>query len=203
MALFGCNTTENTNDDITKEKEEEKKAQDNNENESNSKGEAGDNESNIVLNIGSIETVNRIIEGMDEEVKVVNYQIQPYDISYQLDETIGISEVKDNQITYLTQNDAYKIILESIEHTNREKAVANLQEKFETEEYEEKGELESTPSEENDLKGKMQFFGYPVKGFYVYEIDEHVLVITYQYPEEGGDGMYPLLESLRKSINVQ
>ena len=44
---------------------------------------------------------------------------------------------------------------------------------------------------------------HPVKGFIAYEIDEHVLVITFQYPIEGADAMYPLLEDLRKSIHVQ
>ena len=78
-----------------------------------------------------------------------------------------------------------------------------LQDRFETEGYEEKSELESTPSEENGLRGKMQYFTYPVIGYYAYEVNEHVLVITYEYPGEAGDGMYPLLESLRRSINVQ
>jgi hypothetical protein len=90
-----------------------------------------------------------------------------------------------------------------IEHTSLEQAVSSLQERFESEGYEDKGELESTPLEENGLRGEMQFFTYPVKGFYAYEIDEHVLVITYQYPGEAEDGMHPLLESLRKSIKVQ
>jgi len=63
--------------------------------------------------------------------------------------------------------------------------------------------LESTPLEENDLVGKMQFYGDPVKGFFAYEIDEHVLVITFQYSVEGADSMHPLLEDLRKSIHVQ
>lgn len=156
-----------------------------------------------MLNTLSTETVIRKVEGMDEEFKVIQYQIQPYNISYRLDETFGVPKVKDNEITYSNQNDEYKIILEVIEHTNLEKAVSDLQENFEMEEYEEKGKLESTPLEENDLNGKMQFFAYPMEGFYAYEIGENVLVVTYQYPSEAGDGMMPLLEALRTSINVQ
>ena len=141
------------------------------------------------------------------EVKVINYHIQPYGIAYQLDEAFGVPEVSSNKITYSTEYD-YKITLEMIEHTNLEKAVSNLQERFEAEGYEEvfrEGyELKSTPVEENGLIGKTQFYGdHPMEGFIVYEIDEHALVITFQYPIEGADGMNPLLESLRKSIKVQ
>ena len=50
-----------------------------------------------------------------------------------------------------------------IEHTSLDKSVSNLQEKFETEGFEEDFELDSTPLEENDLMGKMQFYDYPVK----------------------------------------
>jgi hypothetical protein len=217
MALFGCSTTsdnvENVNEGATKEDEEQvinkdstkEEAnqtinQEENKNQPNSQDVVEEVESDTVLNTGSTETVIRKIEGMEQEVKVINYQIAPYNISYQLDEVFGVPELNQNQIIYSNQNNTTKITLEIIEHTNLKKTVPSLQERFETEGYEKKGELESTPSEENGLRGKMQFFAYPVKGFYAYEINEHVLVITYEYSGEAGDGMYPLLESLRKSI---
>lgn len=155
------------------------------------------------VQIGSAETVMRIVEGMDQEVKVINYQLEHYGIAYQLDEVFGAPEVIENQLTYSTQQDEYKLNLEVLEHTTLEQAVSSLQERMETEGYNEKFELESTPAEENDLNGKMQFYVSPVKGFIAYEMDEHVLAITFQYPEEGGDGMYPLLKALRESIEVR
>ncbi|MEC5422545.1 hypothetical protein QGM71_03440 [Virgibacillus sp. C22-A2] len=190
-------------DDKNDHEEAGKEAPENDENQLNSEDVVEDNETDMEIHTGSTETVIRKVEGIDQEVKVINYHIQTYGIAYQLDEVFGVPEVNQNQITYSTQNDDYKIIVEMIEHTSLEKAVSNLQERFETEGYEENFELESTLLEENDLMGKMQFYGYPVKGFFAYEINEHVLVITFQYPEEGGDGMYPLLEDLRKSIHVQ
>ncbi|AOV07473.1 hypothetical protein BI350_07920 [Sporosarcina ureilytica] len=189
--MFGCDMTnenpEDTNEGVNIDKEEGGIS--GNKEQSN----PNDNESIMALNTGSTETVINKVEGMDVEVKVINYVIQPYDISYQLNETFDNPEVKQNQVIYSTQNDEYNITLEI--HTNLENAISNLQESFIAEAYEEKGELESTPIEENDLKGEMQFFAY--------KIDEHVLVITYQYPVEAGDGMYPLLEALRNSIHVQ
>ena len=95
-----------------------------------------------------------------------------------------------------------------IEHINLEKAVSDLQERFEADGYEEVFRegygLESTPVDENGLIGKTQLYGdLPMKGFIAYKIDEHALVITFQYPIEGADGMNPLLKNLRESIKVQ
>jgi len=202
IALFGCvMTSDNANEGVITEGKKE--TLESNNNQSDSEDLVEDNESTIEINTGATETVIRKVEGRDLEVNVLNYQIKPYDISFQLDEVFKAPEVEKNQITYSSEDNDYQIKLEVIAHTNFDKTVSNLQERFETEGYEEKGELEATPPEENDLRGKMQYFTAPMKGFYVYEIDEHVLVITYQYPIEGGDGMYPLLEDLRKSIKVQ
>lgn len=209
IALLGCNSTsddtENASEDVPNEEKQEDKGEfDNTEGDLDGESVVEDGELNIILNTGSTETVTRKIEGMDEEINVINYQIDPYGISYQLDERFADPEVEHNQITYTAQSEEYEIVVEVVENSSLEEVVLNLQERFETEGYEEKGELESTPLEENDLVGNMQFFSFdPMKGFYVYEIDEHVLVITYQYPAEAGDGMGPLLEALRTSIHVQ
>ena len=160
------------------------------------------------IHTGSTETVIRNSEGQDQEIKVINYYITTYGIAYQLDEVFGVPEVINNQIIYSSQYDDYKITLEMIEHANLEKAVSNLQGRFETEGYEESFEegyeLKSTPVEENGLIGKIQFYGdHPMAGYIAYEIDEHALVITFQYPIEGADAMNPLLKDLQKSIHVQ
>jgi exonuclease VII small subunit len=159
-------------------------------------------DSTLEVSTGSKETIMRKIEGMEQEIEVINYRIDPYNIHYQLDESFGVPRVNQNRITYSSQNNINTVSFEVIEHTSFEQVVSNLQKRFEKDGYEDKGELESTLLEENGLRGKMQFFAYPVKGFYAYEIDKNVLAITYQYSGESGDGMFPLLESLRKSINA-
>lgn len=161
--------------------------------------ESEKDESRLELVTGSKETIMRQIEGMDQEIQVYNYEIAPYGIHYQFDESFGIPEINQNRVIYSSHS---TVSFEVFEHINLEQIVSDLQKSFERDGYEDKGELENTPLEENDLRGKMQFFTYPVKGFYAYQINEHVLVITYQYPGEAGDGMFPLLESLRKSIRV-
>ena len=193
-------------DDENDHEEVEKKAPDSDENQVDSE-EVEDKETRLEIHTGSSDTVIRNVEGQNLEVKVINYDIQPYGIAYQLDEGFGVPEVSGNKIIYSTEYD-YKITVEMIEHINLEKAVSNLQEKFETEGYEESSQegygLESTPVKENGLIGRAQLYGdHPMTGFIVYEIEEHALVITFQYPLEGADAMNPLLESLRKSIKVQ
>ncbi len=197
ISLFGCKNTTNILENVkTAEKEDVNTISE------PSSQDGDDKESDVDIHSSSTESVMRVIEGMSEEIHVVHYKITPYNISYQLDESFGSPEWKDNQIIYSTQNDTYQIIFEVLVHTDLEKAVTILQEEFGMDEYEEKSELENTLTEENNLKGLMQSFAYPIKGFYLYEIDNHVLAITYQYPAEGGDGMMPLLEDLRKSIHL-
>lgn len=148
-------------------------------------------------------TVKRTVEGMEQEVNVIQYTIIPYDISFQLDEIFADPAVQDNKVIFSTQQDMYQITLEVIENKDLDEVVAELQKAYEEQAYDEKSSLEPTPVEENNLIGKMQYFAFPMRGFYAYQVDEHVLVITYQYPEEGGDGMIPLLEDLRRSIVVK
>ena len=193
----------NNNPIIDDKNDQEEEVPEDDGNQVDSEDEVENKETNMEIHTGSSETVIRNMEGQNLEVKVINYLMQPYGIAYQMDEFLGVPEVSNNKITYSTEYD-YKISLEMIEDANLEKAVSNLQERFETEGYEESYELKSTPVEENGLIGKTQFYGdHPMKGFIAYEIDEHALVITFQYPIEGADAMNPLLETLRKSIKVQ
>lgn len=159
--------------------------------------------SDILLNKVSTEKVSRKIEGINEDVKVNHYEIFPYNISFQLDDMFGVPEIEQNKFIYSVQNGKYKITLEVFEETNIDNVITQLQKSFKNENFDEKSDLENLPIEENDLVGKSQFIYDPVKGFYVYEIANNVLAITYQYPSEGGDGMTPLLKSLRQSIQVK
>lgn len=197
-------------DDENDHEEVEKKAPDSDENQVDSE-DVEDKETSLEIHTGSSDTVIRNVEGQNLEVKVINYEIKPYGIAYQLDEGFGVPEVSGNKIIYsyfFTTEFDYEITLELIEHTNLEKAVSDLQERFKTEGYEESSQegfgLESTPVDENGLIGKTQLYGdHPLKGYIAYEIDEHALVITFQFSWGGADSMFPLIETLRKSIKVQ
>lgn len=201
IVLIGCTGTseheENANDGVVNEEVED------NNNEKDSEEDVEEEVDETVLHTGSTETVMREIEGMEEGVDVINYEITPYNISYQLDESFGAPVQNANQFMYKDLNDIAQISLEILEQTSLDEAVSSLQEQFESEGYDEKGVLEDTPLEENGLQGKMQSYYDPVKGFYVYEMEEHVFAIKYEYPVEAADGMGPLMYSLRKSLQVK
>ncbi|MCM3741434.1 hypothetical protein M3210_14265 [Oceanobacillus luteolus] len=161
-------------------------------------------EAALEIHTGSVEAVTRKNEGMDQEVEVINYLIQPYKIAYQLDKVFGAPEVYENEIQY-SIDDEYTITLAIIEDTNLDQSISNLQERFEAEGYDEEFELESVSSEENGFAGKMQYFSQNRvdKGFIAYEVGDDVLEITFRYPVEGGDGMYSILNFLRESIHLR
>lgn len=204
IGLLGC-TTKDNDEQVTPNEEDE--IVENNEGDEiadNNENEGEEDDFALVLNTLSTEKINRTIEGMDEEVEVINYEIEPYGIRYQLDESFDTPEVDQNKIVYSTGDGEYTITLEMFKDSNLEEVASDLQTQFDKETYDQVSELEDTPAEENEWDGKMQFFAYPaIDGFYAYDIAGDVLAITYHYPAEGGDGMGPLLKSLRTSIEKE
>lgn len=218
LILYGCGTTndkiEDTNeeptedveneeneeteeDENTEEPEEDKDTED----QENNNDEQADEEDNFDVITGSTETETREVEGMETEVEVVNYEIQPSEIAYQLSDDLSEPEVNDQKITH--KSGEYSITLEFLPETELPQAVSDLQEEYNEENFDDAGELEDFPKTENGLEGKMQHFtGADMEGFYVYDIDYSTLVVTYEFPVEGGDGMFPILEALGDSITV-
>lgn len=145
----------------------------------------------------------RTIEGMDEAVQVNQYEILPYQISYELDVFFGEPEVHQNEVIYVSENDQFEIKVEINEQMSFDETINKLQENLMTQNEKHLSELQAVPVDENNLTGKMQNTTDPMQGFYVYDLDYYVFIITYKYPVEGGDGMGPLLESLRRSIKVK
>src|SRR5699024_9662091 len=151
LILYGCNTTndkiEDTNEEPTedvkneeKEESEETEEDENteepeedhdtedqeNNNDEQADEEEEDEEDNFDVITGSTETETREVEGMETEVEVVNYEIQPSDISYQLSNDLGEPEVNDQKITH--KSGEYSITLEFLPETELPQAVSDLQE---------------------------------------------------------------------------
>lgn len=160
-------------------------------------------QTNIVVKKISVETVERMIEGMEEEVTVNKYEILPFGIAFKMDEDFGSPEVRNGVVNFTTNENEYQVTLKVVEDTTLDEKVEELQKQFDSEQFNFVGELEDTPKGENGLVGKMQLFSDPTTGFYVYEVKDRLLVITYEYPVEGGDGMGPLLENLTDSISLE
>lgn len=157
--------------------------------------------SQVTVIEGEKETVTRQVEGMTDKVDIVHYELVPYNILFQIDAFLGAPTIDGEKVTF--SNDYVTVSLEVLEQSTLEETVQQLQRDYKQEGYEETGQLKDTDPSENDFTGKKQYFLYPVKGFYAYAIDEDVLVITYRYPQEAGDGMFPMLKALRQSIDVK
>lgn len=190
LIFSGCNESSDNQEEANQSQEEAEQSQEENE------------QPPLILHTLYSEDVTRQVEGMEQKVEVFNYEIQPFGISFQLDEVFDSVNVEDTEISFSIEEPDYEIVLEIFEETTLDEAVDHLQDMFPEDEYEHVGELEDD-SNEDGLSGKMQTFAYPqMTGFYAYEIDDYVLAIIYEYPEEAGDGMGPLLEDLKQSIDI-
>lgn len=161
-----------------------------------------DEPTDIVVKKISVDTVNRTIEGMEEEVTINKFEILPFGIAYELDDVFGNPEVRNGIVKYSINDGEYVITMKVIENKTIDEVVEMTQKELDIEQFEEISDLQEIRTEENSFRGKMQYFLEPMTGYYVYEIAERLLVITYQYPVEAGDGMGPLLQSFRESIHL-
>lgn len=144
----------------------------------------------------------RTIEGIKETVQVSQYQILPYQVSYELDVFFGEPKVHQNEVIYVSENEQFEIKIKINERLSFDEIVDKLQDELLTKNSHNLSELQSLPVEENNINGKMQYTTDPIQGFYVYELNYYSLIIKYKYPAVGADGMGPLLKSLRKSITI-
>jgi len=170
-------------------------------NQNETEREAVKDEESLVIHTHQTEEKVREVEGMEQEVQVVNYEIQPYEILFQLDDDFSSIDVNGTEIT-ITREDVedYKINLNVFEETTLDRAIDELQKQYNEDDFEYVGDLEDDTNDQ-DLVGKKQVFASPmITGFYVYEIGDSVITIQYEYPEEAGDGMGPLIDDLSNSI---
>ncbi|GAB3792542.1 hypothetical protein [Virgibacillus kimchii] len=139
------------------------------------------------------------IEGMEEEVTVTNYTLEPYGIHYQMEEFLNNYQVENHAVRYYTDAENAWIRLEITENTILDETVSYLQSQY-TGNFSYREEPAETPQEENRYEGVSQHFSDPPQGYYAYQIEENVLIIQYEYIIEAGDGMGPRLQQLRESI---
>ncbi|WP_058308424.1 hypothetical protein [Gracilibacillus massiliensis] len=138
-----------------------------------------------------------MIEGMENEETIAHYRMEPYGIEYSVDTFLDKYAIEENTVRYHNDYDTEaSIIMYVEENANLEEVSSNLQNEY-------TGESDGPyqlPEDDNPYLGIGQHFFDTPQGFYVYQIDENVLVIQYEYDIEAADGMNPRLEALRKSI---
>jgi len=140
-----------------------------------------------------------MIEGMEEEVTVTNYTIEPYGIHYQMEDFLGNYDVEDGAVRHYSDADNTWITLDVAEDAAIDDVISDIQSQY-SGDFNFAEEPAETSQAENAYEGISQHFSDPPQGYYAYQIGENVLIIQYEYVIEASDGMGPRLQALRESI---
>ncbi|WP_163580724.1 hypothetical protein [Gracilibacillus saliphilus] len=144
------------------------------------------------------------VEGTEEETTVYNYRMEPYGIEYQVDELYNKYVIEKNTVRYHDEEDKYVSIQIYVEEQETIESMANeLQEQY-LEELEDVSEISESTEDGNPYPGLTQHGSHPVsnlaQGYYVYQIEDNVLVIQYEHTPDAGDGFSSRLQLLIESI---
>lgn len=154
-------------------------------------------EEELTVTKGATREGTVILEGMEEPELFTAFTLEPYGIHFEIADFLANYEVMDDTVRFYSDNETAAIFISVRENTNIDNILRTIKEQYMDNEPAQEVNL---PYVENGYIGISQSFYNPPEGYYLYEIEGNVLVIQYQYGIEGGDGMEPRLEALRKSI---
>ncbi|GEN46105.1 hypothetical protein [Alkalibacillus haloalkaliphilus] len=145
----------------------------------------------------SVDPTTILIEGMEEDTEVTTYDLQPYDITYQMDQFLSHVEVGDDSVTHHNNNDEYRV--EVTISVIEDQALNETQQMME-----EQHNISESPIDLSQFETAFEGYHQSVdigEGYFILEINSDVLMIEYSYSIEAGDGIWPRLELLINSIN--
>lgn len=158
-----------------------------------------DNSTAISIQENGQEKDTVMIEGMEEEVTVYNYTLQPYGIQFQIEDFLANYTVENGDLEFYSEGENAVVRFRVEESMTVKDMIPIMQENY-NKDFTHAAEPSTLPEEENPYYGMTQHFADPPQGYYLYQIDDNVLVIQYEYIIEAADGMGPRLEKIRKSI---
>ncbi|WP_208585637.1 hypothetical protein [Gracilibacillus suaedae] len=184
---------ENPDDDDISGREEEETPE-----EDDPSGEGVNQQEFKVDRLGE-ETRTISIEGTEEETYVYNYRMEPYGIEYQVDTYYGRYAIEENTVRHHDKNDEFASIRLYVEENATIEELANEFDAQYNENFDNVGEIREPNDGENPYSGLTQNAGS--QEYYLYQIDENVLVIEYEQSDpEAGDGsarLQTVIESIR------
>ncbi|WP_309121929.1 hypothetical protein [Paenibacillus sp.] len=145
------------------------------------------------------------IEGMKETVKVVEYTLTPYNISYVLRDLLSAPKVENGQVVHTAKMGDYtaSVWLEVKEGMSLDQAVEEVRKSY-ADGYE-ASDPADIGTELNGYVGMVQ--GYQkdeqFHGFHVFDLNGDAVVIHHTYPYEAGDGMGAIMSDMLKSLKVE
>lgn len=94
----------------------------------NNETDSNDQESQqLSVNERGNETRSIMVEGIEEEVTVTNYTLEPYGINYQLGELFSNYTVDDNKVRYYNDADNAEVTLKVVEDASLENVASDIQ----------------------------------------------------------------------------
>lgn len=141
------------------------------------------------------ETATIMLEGTEEDTTVYNYTLEPSGISFQIDEFLNNYKVENDEVRFYSDAENAEVRLRVEEDTTVEQVLPTVQENYEGE-----NDATATQEGENPYSGMMQHYSDPPHGFYLYQIDNDVLITQHEYVIQAADGMQPRLALFRQSI---
>ncbi|MDV2583054.1 hypothetical protein [Alkalibacillus haloalkaliphilus] len=145
----------------------------------------------------SVDPITILIEGMEEQSEAITYELEPYGITYQMDEFLSHFEVGDDSVTYHNNNDE---VLVEVKLSVVEGQTLDETQQIMVEQHNLDDSLRDLSQFDTTLEGYHQSVDTG-EGYFLLGIDSDVLMIEYSYPIEAGDGIWPRLELLINSIN--
>ncbi|UOQ46639.1 hypothetical protein MUN88_11035 [Gracilibacillus caseinilyticus] len=136
-------------------------------------------------------------EGMQEEITLQKYRMDPYGITYSMPELLDKYAIEGKSVRHHDDKEYISISLHVVENNTIENISDNLNTEY-REQYNDVDDVTET-TDENPYEGLHQgghnASSNEIFGYYVYQINNNVLVIEYEYIGDAGDGI-----SARKPI---
>jgi hypothetical protein len=158
----------------------------------------------LTISQGDIIKITTMIEGMEEEVDVTQYRLEPFGINYVMRTDMGEPNVEANQVTYATQigDDVASVSLFVIADMSLDEVAGTMQNWFDHQQVNITAPVQNIVNEATSYPGKLQYGQKSLAfvGYEAYQVEDVVLLTLNRYPFEAGDGMSAVIHELVSSL---
>ncbi|GAB2556067.1 hypothetical protein [Gracilibacillus alcaliphilus] len=146
---------------------------------------------------GETEETSIIIEDTEQTTMVTHYSIEPYRFSYQIDTLFGTPEIDGQTVTYIAETGEASVSLQVEPYTTIEQV------QYDYEQHTDQTDaIDILTEDDYPYDGLHQYQNQPPQGDYFLQVDQHVLVIHYQYEEKIGVEAAAKIHELVQSVQA-
>ncbi|NIK12003.1 hypothetical protein [Alkalibacillus almallahensis] len=146
----------------------------------------------------SVDEGTIMLEGMEEQTEVTTFRLNPYGITYQMDEWLTPHNVEDGIVTHHNNAESVDVAINLQVFTNM--TVNEAVNPLTVDDGEFEGE-ENLENYDTSLEGKHYYRSG--EGYVAGTLGDNVVVIDYHYPMRAGDGFWPRFEQLLETIEKE